>query len=128
MKTKSIILFLLLFCFCGCTKISPVAINEQKDNKTSVISDQLDNARMSLYDATASQRNAVQQEVANVLPVSGSRVLSERNRNHNNHIVHFVSLISARTPNSYRLGRKSIIHLVAFPKDCHIIRLRRLLI
>lgn len=128
MKTKSIILFLLLFCFCGCTEISPVAVNELKASETSVISDQLDNARMTLYKATASQRNAVQQEVANVLPVSSSRVLSERNRNHNNHTVNFVTLISARTPNSMKLGRKSINHLVAFPKDCHIIRLRRLLI
>lgn len=84
--------------------------------------------RMSLYNATASQRNAVQQEVANVLPVSSLRNLTERNRTNPNHTVHFVTLISARTPNSFKLGRKSIIHLVAFPKDCNIIRLRRLLI
>lgn len=128
MKTKSIILFLLLFCFCGCTEVAPVAINELKVNETSVISDKIDAARMSLYNATASQRNAVQQEVANVLPVSSSRVLTERNRTNPNHTVHFVTLISARMPNSFKLGRKSIIHLVAFPKDCHIIRLRRLLI
>lgn len=128
MKTKSIILFLLLFCFCGCTEVAPVAINELKVNETSVICDKIDAARMSLYNATASQRNAVQQEVANVLPVSSSRILTERNRTNPNHTVHFVTLISARTPNSFKLGRKSIIHLVAFPKDCNIIRLRRLLI
>ena len=128
MKTKSIILFLLLFCFCGCTEVAPVAINELKVNETSVICDKIDAARMSLYNATASQRNAVQQEVANVLPVSSSRVLTERNRTNPNNTVQFVTLISARTPNSFKLGRKSINHLVAFPKDCHIIRLRRLLI
>lgn len=128
MKTKSIILFLLLFCFCGCTEVVPVAINELKINETSVISNKIDAARMSLYNATASQRNAVQQEVANVLPVSSSRVLTERNRCQNHHNVQFVTLISARTPNSIKLSRKSINHLIAFPKDCHIIRLRRLLI
>lgn len=128
MKIKGIILFLLLFCFCGCTGNSSVSTNELNDKQTSVIADNIEAARMSLYNATASQRNAVQQEVANVLPVSSLRNLTERNRTNPNHTVHFVTLISARTPNSFKLSRKSITHLVAFPKDCNIIRLRRLLI
>ena len=128
MKTKGIILFLLLFCFCGCTENKSVATAELNHRTTSVIADNIEAARMSLYNATASQRNAVQQEVANVLPISSIRNQTERNRTNPNHTVHFVTLISSRTPNSFKLGRKSIIHLVAFPKDCNIIRLRRLLI
>ena len=128
MKTKGIILFLLLFCFCGCTENKSVATAELNHRTTSVIADNIEAARMSLYNATASQRNAVQQEVANVLPISSIRNQTERNRTNPNHTVHFVTLISARTPNSFKLGRKSIIHLVAFPKDCNIIWLRRLLI
>ena len=128
MKIKGIILFLLLFCFCGCTENTPVATAEPNGKTVAVIADNIEAARMSLYSATASQRNAVQQEVANVLPVSSLRNLTERNRTNPNHAVHFVTLISAHTPNSFKLGRKSFIHLVAFPKDCNIIRLRRLLI
>ena len=128
MKIKSFILFLLLFCFCGCTENTSVATAELTGKTVAVIADNIEAARMSLYSATASQRNAVQQEVANVLPASYSRILTERNRANIHHTVHFASLISTRTPNCFKLSRKSITHLVAFPKDCHVIRLRRLLI
>ena len=82
---------------------------------------------MNLYSATAATRYAVQQESAACVTGFSVRVLPNRTRTVSNTSTRQL-LLSTHKPVVSRLIHHSITQLIAFPKEYHIFRLRRILI
>ena len=82
---------------------------------------------MSLYSAAADNQNAVQQETTACVFGFSVRILTNRTRTVNNVNIRQV-LLSTHKPAVSRLIHHSITRLIAFPKEYHIFRLRRILI
>ncbi len=82
---------------------------------------------MDLYSAAAATRHAVQQETAFNLSGFSVRVLPNRIRTVSNVNIRQV-LLSTHKPVVSRLMHHVITQLIAFPKEYHIFRLRRILI
>ena len=80
---------------------------------------------MNLYNAAAETRHAVQQENAVCSPGFSVRVLP--NRTVSNVSIRQV-LLSTHKPAVSRLIHHSVTQLVAFPKEYHVFRLRRILV
>ena len=82
---------------------------------------------VSFYNAAADTQNAVQQET-NIYTVNVSvRVVPNRTRTASNVNIRQV-LLSTHKPAISKLIHRSAIKLIAFPKEYHVFRLRRILI
>ena len=128
MRIVATILFLLLMQLNGCTNLSVSGIREEAQAESSVLADKVESDLMNLYNAAADNRNALQQEANICLPTTVVHILVHRNRvvNHNVSIRH--ALLQTHRPTVSKLIHHSVTQLVAFPKEYHIFRLRRILV
>jgi hypothetical protein len=101
--------------------------NEWSKTENIVFVDDVEANLMNLYNATAESRNALQQETSVCLSGFSVRVLPSRTRTVSNVSTRQV-LLSTHKPAVSRLIHHPVIQLVAFPKEYHIFRLRRILI
>ena len=128
MRIVATILFLLLLQLNGCTNYSVSDEKEETQAESSVLADKVESDLMNLYNAAADNRNALQQEANICLPTTVVHILVHRNRvvNHNVSIRH--ALLQTHRPTVSKLIHHSVTQLVAFPKEYHIFRLRRILV
>ena len=128
MRIVATILFLLLLQLNGCTNYSVSDEKEETQAENSVLADKVESDLMNLYNAAADNRNALQQEANICLPTTVVHILVHRNRvvNHNVSIRH--ALLQTHRPTVSKLIHHSVTQLVAFPKEYHIFRLRRILV
>ena len=128
MRIVATILFLLLLQLNGCTNLSVSDAKEETRAENSVLADKVESDLMNLYNAAADNRNALQQEASICLPTTSVHILVHRNRvvNHNVSIRH--ALLQTHRPTVSKLIHHSVTQLVAFPKEYHVFRLRRILV
>ena len=128
MRVVATILFLLLLQLNGCTNHSISDAKEETQAESSVLADKVETDLMNLYNAAADNRNALQQEANISLPTTSVHILAHRNRvvNHNVSIRH--ALLQTHRPTVSKLIHHSVTQLVAFPKEYHVFRLRRILV
>jgi len=127
MRVLVTILFFFLVSLDGCVSHSVSVDNEWSKTENIVFVDDVVADLMNLYSATANTRNALQQETSVCLSIFSVRVLSNRTRTVSNVSIRQV-LLSTRKPAVSRLIHHSVTQLVAFPKEYHVFRLRRILI
>ena len=127
MRLLAAILFVFLASLNGCVSHSVSAGNECSKTETSVFVDDTEADLMNLYSATAATRYAVQQESAACATGFSVRILPNRTRTTSNISTRQV-LLSTHKPVVSRLMHHVITQLIAFPKEYHIFRLRRILI
>ena len=127
MRVFITILFLVTANFICCVSNSVSSEFELQDRHTTVLVDEMQNNLMNLYNATADTRHAVQQETTVCLSGFSVRVLPNRTRTVSNVNLRQV-LLSTHKPAVSRLIHHSVTQLVAFPKEYHIFRLRRILV
>ena len=89
--------------------------------------DKMESNLMNLYNAAAETRHAVQQESPASIVGFSVRILPNRTRTVSNVSTRQV-LLSTHKPAVSRLMHHSVTQLVAFPKEYHVFRLRRILI
>ena len=82
---------------------------------------------MNLYSAATDTRNALQQESSVCFTGFSVRVLPQRTRTISNVSIRQV-LLSTHKPVISTLMHHPITQLVAFPKEYHVFRLRRILV
>ena len=121
------ILFFFLASLNGCVSHSVSMDKEWPRTESIVFVDDVEANLMNLYNAAADIRNALQQETPVCLSCFSARVLPSRTRTVSNVSTRQV-LLSTHKPVVSRLIHHSIIQLVAFPKEYHVFRLRRILI
>ena len=128
MRIVATILFLLLLQLNGYTNYSVSDAKEETQAESSVLADKVEADLMNLYNAAADNRNALQQEANICLPTTSVHILAHRNRvvNHNVSIRH--ALLQTHRPTVSKLIHHSVTQLVAFPKEYHVFRLRRILV
>ena len=128
MRVVATILFLLLLQLNGCTNLSASGIRKEARAENSVLADKVESDLMNLYNAAADNRNALQQEANICLPTTVVHILAHRHRvfNHNVSIRH--ALLQTHRPTVSKLIHHSVTQLVAFPKEYHVFRLRRILV
>ena len=127
MRVIVTILFFFLASLNGCVSHSVSMDNERSRTENIVLVDDVEADLMNLYNAAADTRNALQQETPVCLSGFSVRVLPSRTRTVSNISTRQV-LLSTHKPVVSRLIHHSIIQLVAFPKEYHVFRLRRILI
>ena len=127
MRVIVTILFFFLASLNGCVSHSVSMDNEWSKTENIVFVDDVEANLMNLYNATAESRNALQQETSVCLSGFSVRVLPSRTRTVSNVSTRQV-LLSTHKPAVSRLIHHPVIQLVAFPKEYHIFRLRRILI
>jgi hypothetical protein len=127
MRVLVTILFFFLASLNGCVSHSVSMDNEWLKTENIVFVDDVEANLMNLYNATADTRNALQQETSVCLSGFSVRVLPSRTRTVSNVNIRQV-LLSTHKPAVSGLIHHSVIQLVAFPKEYHIFRLRRILI
>lgn len=115
MRTIIAILF-ILFANLGSPKAERPTIVDETQSKL-----------MSFYNAAADTQNAVQQETTAYTVNLSVRVLPNRTRTASNVNTRQV-LLSTHKPAISKLIHRSIIKLIAFQKEYHVFRLRRILI
>lgn len=123
----AILLFLFL-PFTGCTNRSVSNEKVGVDDVASVLMDQLEANQMALYNATAANRNALQEEANFCAPTTNVRVLTNRNRVVNHQVTIRQALMQTHRPAVKNLIHHSVVQLVAFPKETYVFRLRRILV
>jgi len=126
MRVVATILFLLLLQLNGCTNLFVSDAKEETQAENSVLADKVESDRMDLYTATSANRNALQEEANIATPTSPMRVLTHRNRTVNHNFNIRTTLLSTHHPVVSKLIHHSVTQLVAFPKEYHIFRLRRI--
>lgn len=128
MKPNCLILLVLLFILSGCSSGVSKSEISFKDAESSVIIDKVDSDLMMLYDATASNRNAIEHEVSASAPTCQLRIINQnRNRNTNQNLF-YIKTIAAHLPDSIKMSHHPICFLFALSKEYHVFRLRRILI
>ena len=127
MRVLVTILFFFLASLNGCVSHSVSMDNECSKTENIVFVDDVEANLMNLYNATADTRNALQQETPVCLSCFSARVLPSRTRTVSNVSTRQV-LLSTHKPAVSRLIHHSVTQLVAFPKEYHVFRLRRILI
>ena len=127
MRVIVTILFFFLASLNGCVSHSVSMDKEWSRTENIVLVDDVEANLMNLYSAAADTRNALQQETPVCLSGFSVRVLPSRTRTVSNISTRQV-LLSTHKPVVSRLIHHSIIQLVAFPKEYHVFRLRRILI
>lgn len=128
MRVVATILFLLLLQLSDCTNLSVSDAKEETRAENSVLADKVESDLMNLYNAAADNRNALQQEANICLPTTSVHILVHRHRviNHNVSIRH--ALLQTHRPTVSKLVHHSVTQLVAFLKEYHVFRLRRILV
>ena len=127
MRVIVTILFFFLVSLNGCVSHSVSMDKEWSKTESIVFVDDVEANLMNLYNAAADTRNALQQETPVCFSGFSVRVLSNRTRTVSNVSTRQV-LLSTHKPAVSRLIHHSVTQLVAFPKEYHIFRLRRILI
>lgn len=127
MRVFITILFLFIANFSGCVSHSVSSEIERQNRPDTVLVDKMQNNLMNLYHTAADTRHAVQQETTVCLSGFSVRVLPNRTRTVSNVSIRQV-LLSTHKPAVSRLIHHSVTQLVAFPKEYHIFRLRRILV
>ena len=127
MRVLVSILFFFLASLNGCVNHSVSIKSECQKTEDIVFVDDVEANLMNLYNAAADTRHAVQQETSVCLSGFSVRVLPNRTRTVSNVNIRQV-LLSTHKPAVSRLIHHSVTQLVAFPKEYHIFRLRRILI
>ena len=127
MRVLAAILFLFVANLNGCVSRSVSTEIEYPKTDCTVLIDKMESNLMNLYNATAETRHAVQQESEVCTCGFSVRVLTNRTRTVSNVSIRQV-LLSTNKPVVSRLIHLSITQLIAFPKEYHIFRLRRILI
>ena len=128
MRRFSAILLLFILGLMGCTTSSvPTEKGDLQADET-VLLDKMEANMEAFYHAAAANRNALQEEANFCVPTTSARVLTQRNRVINHPVTIRQALLKTHRPVVKNLIHHSIIQLVAFPKEYHIFRLRRILI
>ncbi|MBQ6770100.1 MAG: hypothetical protein IJP44_03875 [Bacteroidales bacterium] len=127
MRVLLAILFLFIANFSGCVNHSVSIEIDRQSRPSTVLFDEMEDNLMNLYNAAADTRHAVQQETTVCLSGFSVRVLPNRTRTVSNVSIRQV-LLSTHKPAVSRLIHHSVTQLVAFPKEYHIFRLRRILV
>ncbi|MBR5911718.1 MAG: hypothetical protein IKZ55_07010 [Bacteroidales bacterium] len=127
MRFLATILFFFLASLNGCVNQSVSMGKEFSKTENIVFVDSMEANLMNLYNAAAETRHAVQQETAVCFSGFSVRVLPNRTRTVSNVSIRQV-LLSTHKPVVSRLIHQSVTQLVAFPKEYHVFRLRRILI
>ena len=122
------IVFLLLLNLNGCTNHSVLGSNESAPTNNTILSDKCEANIETLYNALADNRNALQEEANVCSPTTSFRIVNNRNRIVHHNVTMRQTLLSTHRPVVAKLIHHSITQLVAFPKEYHIFRLRRILI
>ena len=125
MRVLLAILFLFIANFSGCVNHSVSIEIDRQSRPSTVLFDEMEDNLMNLYNAAADTRHAVQQETTVCLSGFSVRVLPNRTRTVSNVSIRQV-LLSTHKPAVSRLIHHSVTQLVAFPKEYHIFRLRRI--
>ena len=125
---RFLIAILLFFTTLNsCTDHSVSMDNDCSRTESTVFIDDIEANLVNLYSTAAATRHAVQQETGVCLSGFSVRVLPNRNRTVSNVNIRQV-LLSTRKPAVSKLIHHSVTQLVAFPKEYHVFRLRRILI
>lgn len=127
MRILVTILFLFLASFNGCVNSTATVEMGSQEAEGTVLSDQLERELMNLYSAATDTRNALQQESSVCFMGFSVRVLPQRTRTISNVSIRQV-LLSTHKPVISTLMHHPITQLVAFPKEYHVFRLRRILV
>lgn len=127
MRLLAAILFLFLACLNGCVSHSVPMESECSKARTAVFVGDTEANLMNLYSAAAATRYAVQSESEVCTSGFSVRISPNRTRTVSNVSTRQV-LLSTHRPLISRLIHQSVTHLIAFPKEYHIFRLRRILI
>ena len=127
MRYLATILFFFLASLNGCVNQSVSMEIECSKSDDVVFVDSMEANLMNLYNTAAETRHAVQQESTVCSPGFSVRVLPNRTRTVSNVSIRQV-LLSTHKPAVSRLIHHSVTQLVAFPKEYHVFRLRRILI
>lgn len=127
MRILAAIFFLFLANLNGCVSHSVSTEIECHNTERTVLVGEMESNLMNLYNATADTRNALQQETSVCLSGFSVQVLPNRTRTVSNINIRQV-LLSTHKPAVSRLIHHSVTQLVAFPKEYHVFRLRRILI
>ena len=124
-----IVLLFLLLPMSGCTSHAGSSDCVEEKTSTSVLLDKVESNLMNLYSAASDNRNALQEEANAWVPVGSVRIVNQRNRNViQHHVTLRQALMRTHRPAVSRLIHHSITQLLAFSKEYHIFRLRRILI
>jgi len=127
MRIIGAILLFLLMSINGCNRCYPIS-HEINQKQTCTLQDRMETNQIALYTATAANRNALQEEANFYVPTTSVRILTNRNRVINQPVTIRQTLMQTHRPVLKNLIHHSVIQLVAFPKEYHIFRLRRILI
>ena len=127
MRILVTILFLFLASFNGCVNHTATVEMGGQEAEGTVLSDQMERDLMNLYNAASDTRNALQQESSVCFTGFSVRVLPQRTRTISNVSIRQV-LLSTHKPVISMLMHHPITQLVAFPKEYHVFRLRRILV
>ena len=127
MRILVTILFLFLASFNGCVNHTATVEMGGQEAEGTVLSDQMERDLMNLYSAATDTRNALQQESSVCFMGFSVRVLPQRTRTISNVSIRQV-LLSTHKPVISTLMHHPITQLVAFPKEYHVFRLRRILV
>ncbi|MBR6846880.1 MAG: hypothetical protein IKM74_01980 [Bacteroidales bacterium] len=111
----------------GCVNQLVSTGKEFSKTENIIFVDSMEANLMNLYNAAAETRHAVQQESTVCSPGFSARVLPNRTRTVSNVSIRQV-LLSTHKPAVSRFIHHSVTQLVAFPKEYHVLRLRRILI
>ena len=127
MRILASILLFFLMSLNGCVSQSVSTGKDCPKTDSFVFVDSVEANLMNLYNAAAETRHAVQQESTVCSPGFSVRVLPNRTRTVSNVSIRQVLLLTHK-PAVSRLIHHSVTQLVAFPKEYHVFRLRRILI
>ena len=128
MRIVSAILLFFLLGLNGCSTCSVSVDNGAEQAGQTILADEIEANLMMLYNATADNRNALQEEANVCAPLASMRIFNNRNRTVNQNITIRHTLLLTHRPAVSNLIHHPIIQLVAFPKEYHVFRLRRILI
>lgn len=127
MRLLVTILLFFLASLNGCVNHSLSMDNGYSRAERTAFVDDVESNLMNLYSSAADTRNALQQETSVCTPGFSARVVPNRTRTVSNVSIRQV-LLSTHKPAVSRLIHHSVTQLVAFPKEYHVFRLRRILI
>ncbi len=127
MRLLVAILFLFLTSFNGCVNRTTTVDMGGQEAEGTVLADQMERDLMNLYNAASDTRNALQQESSVCFTGFSVQILPQRSRTISNVSIRQV-LLSTHKPVISMLMHHPITQLVAFPKEYHVFRLRRILV
>ena len=129
MRILGLILWLfLLLPLSSCVNYSIPGNNEPTQVQNTVLIDKVEANLMNLYMAASANRNALHEEANVCAPTTSMRTLTNRNRSINQNVTIRHTLLSTHRPTVSKLIHHPVTQFIAFPKEYHVFRLRRILI